>query len=278
MAKPFQLGMLLGLEGEIAELFSPARRLGLDTCQLAVWSEDVYERTSPADVRRASEESGVEVTALWSSWPGPRRWNFVEGPLTLGLVPPEFRAERLRCLIRASDFARALGVRAVATHVGFVPEDPNDPKYAGLIAALRYLADHCKENGQEFWFETGQETPVTLLRCIQDVGAPNLGINFDPANLLMYGKANPLDALDVFGHDVKGVHIKDGDYPTDGRALGPERPVGEGRVDFAALLQKLHALGYTGTLTIEREISGDRQIKDIEASIEYLRPIISHLD
>jgi sugar phosphate isomerase/epimerase len=159
--------------------------------------------------------------------------------------------------------------------VGFIPENPGDPVYGDLLAALRELAEHCGALGLEFWFETGQETPITLLRTIEDLGLPNLGINFDPANLLMYGKANPLDALDVFGRYVRGVHAKDGEYPTNGRELGVEKPLGQGRVNFPALIGKLRDLGYGGALTIEREISGEQQIADIKAGKAYLESLLS---
>ena len=134
-----------------------------------------------------------------------------------------------------------------------------------------------KANGQNFLFETGQETPVTLKRLIEDTGEDNLGINLDPANLIMYGKANPVDALDVFGKYVMGVHAKDGKYPTDGHNLGCETKIGEGKVDFPSLIKKLKEIGYDGALTIEREISGEEQIKDIKESITYLNNIINNL-
>jgi len=109
---------------------------------------------------------------------------------------------------------------------------------------------------------------------IEDLGGEHLGINLDPANLLMYGKANPVDALDVFGQYVMGVHAKDGEYPTNGRELGVEKPLGEGRVGFPELIAKLKALGYTGALTIEREISGPKQVEDIKRAIEVLSGLI----
>ena len=161
----------------------------------------------------------------------------------------------------------------MATHVGFLPVDAQDANYLGVVAALQQVVAHGSELGVTFDFETGQETPITLLRCIQDVGMSHVGINLDPANLLMYGNGNPLDALDVFGQYVRGVHAKDGEYPTDGYALGNERTLGEGRVNFPALLGKLKSLGYTGSLTIEREISGEQQIADIKRAMELLAPL-----
>jgi sugar phosphate isomerase/epimerase len=122
--------------------------------------------------------------------------------------------------------------------------------------------------------ETGQETPVTLLRAIQDTQLDNIGVNLDTANLILYGKGDPVAALDVIGKYVQGLHAKDGRYPTNPRKLGEEVPIGQGKVDFAEVIRKLHALGYIGPITIEREISGSRQEEDIRASITYLQRII----
>lgn len=190
------------------------------------------------------------------------------------MVPPAYRFERIEALKTGADFALKIGVKDVVTHVGFIPENPVDPEYLGVVNAVRYVAEHCKRNGQYFLFETGQETPVTLKRIIQDVGLDNLGINLDPANLLLYGRANPVDALDVFGEYVRGVHAKDGQYPTDGRNLGEEKPLGQGRVNFPLLIERLKQLSYKGAITIEREISGEQQIKDIQDAKEMLEKLI----
>ena len=112
---------------------------------------------------------------------------------------------------------------------------------------------------------------------MQDIGFDNVGINLDPANLIMYGKANPVDSLDVFGKYVRGVHGKDGLYPTDGRELGDEVALGEGKVNFPVFLKKLHELGYDGDITIEREITGEQQKKDIQMAKGMLDEIIAGL-
>jgi sugar phosphate isomerase/epimerase len=198
----------------------------------------------------------------------------VDGPSTIGLVPLESRREGVERLRRGADFATWAGVANLASHVGFLPENPTDPQNPGIIAALQEVAEYCRQLDRFFCFETGQETPITLLRTIQDVGTDNLGINLDPANLLMYGKANPVDALDVFGRYVRSVHAKDGEYPTNGRELGLEKPLGEGRVNFPILIPRLKALGYTGPLTIEREVSGPLQLAGIEQARRVLEPLL----
>ena len=109
-----------------------------------------------------------------------------------------------------------------------------------------------------------------ILRFIEEVGLDNLGINLDPANLLMYGKGNPIDALHVFGKHVRAIHAKDGMPPTNGRELGPEVKVGTGFVRYPQFLPALLDCGFEGDLTIEREISGEQQNKDIRDTIAYL--------
>lgn len=121
-----------------------------------------------------------------------------------------------------------------------------------------------------FLFETGQETPITMLRTIQAIATDNIGINFDTANLILYGKGNSLDALDVFGKYVMDTHIKDGFYPTEGMSLGREVFAGEGKANIPVVIKKLNELGYTGNFTIEREIYGEQQQKDIAATKELI--------
>jgi L-ribulose-5-phosphate 3-epimerase len=265
-----KLGVIASLPYGPEEELEKAHALGLPTCQAVCWDPDLFNEDMAGRLIVASDKYGVEVTTIWTGYPGPAVWNFIEGPATIGLVPPEYRAERVAALKKGADFANRVGVPSITTHVGFIPENPNNPLYAGVIEALREVVAHCKALGLTFCFETGQETPTTLLRVIEDLGGENLGINLDPANLLMYGKANPVDALDVFGQYVVGVHAKDGEYPTNGHNLGLEKPLGEGRVNFPLLIPKLKALGYSGALTIEREISGPKQIEDINRAIAIL--------
>jgi sugar phosphate isomerase/epimerase len=184
------------------------------------------------------------------------------------------RAARIQQLQRVSDFAKMAGISGVQSHCGFIPENPNDPVYGEAVEAIRTVAQYCAKNGQTFRCETGQETPTTLVRAIHDVGLDNVGVNFDVANLILYGKANPLDAVDIFGSLILGVHAKDGLYPTDTRKLGEEVPIGQGKVDFPGIVARLRKMGYTNPLTIEREIRGEKQTADILAAKAYLEKLI----
>ena len=269
-----QVGVLVRLEEGPEHAMESVRALGFATCQVVCWQGAQLDDAMAQRLQTAAAQNKVEITTIWAGLPGRHVWDFLEGPTTIGLVPAETRAARLAVLKRNADFAKKVGVPSITTHVGFIPENPTDPAYPPVIAALKEIALYCADLELEFWFETGQETPITLLRTIHDIGTANLGINLDPANLLMYGKANPVDALDVFGPYVRGVHAKDGEYPTMGAKLGVEKPLGEGRVNFPALLTKLKALGFTGALTIEREISGPQQIADIQKAKQLLETLV----
>lgn len=273
MAGKCKIGVLVSLGQNAREEIKKVRDLGLASCQMSSW--DPAQRTDEiaAVIKQACADFEVEISALWTGYPGPSTWNFTEGPSTIGLVPPEYREMRVAALIQGAEYAERLGVPDTITHAGFIPENPADPLYAGTIEALTKVAARAKELGIHFCFETGQETPITLLRAMTDIGTGNLGINLDPANLLMYGKANPVDALDIIGPYVRGVHAKDGEYPTEPTSLGVEKPMGEGRVNFPVLVPKLKSFGYEGALTIEREISGDKQIEDIKRAISILEPV-----
>lgn len=269
-----QVGVLIPLCKDIAHEFEKASSIGITNCQLCCWDKSLFTNAMAEKVKETSKQYQIEITALWCGWEGPHIWNFYDGPTTLGIVPPAYRMQRMQMLCAGSDFARKINVKDVITHAGFIPENPSEQIYSEVVQTIRFLAQYCKENGQYFLFETGQETPVTLRRLIQDVKMDNVGINLDPANLLLYGKGNPVDALDVFGEFVRGVHAKDGEYPTDGRNLGEEKALGQGRVHFDLLIEKLYNIGYRGALTIEREISGEEQTRDIIAGKKMLEELV----
>jgi len=261
----------------IADKFANLTKLGLHHCQLMSWDQSQRTDERAEEVIAACKEYDVTITALWCGWEGPVEWNFYGGQETLGLVPEPYRYARLLNLKQGADFAKKIGVSDIVTHMGYVPANPYDARYPGFVAAVLSLAAYLKQNDQYLLFETGQETPVTLLRLFEDVGLDNLGVNLDPANLILYGMGNPVDALDVFGKYVRGVHGKDGKYPTSGRELGEETPMGQGKVDFPALIKGLHELGYDGCITIEREIEGDQQTADIIIARDMLQGIIDNL-
>lgn len=272
-----KIGTLIFLTGQTDPRLEMERlkKLGFECCQLVVWDTGYYSESHAEAVCAAIRDTGVEVSTLWAGWSGPAEWNFSGGPATLGLVPPAYRMKRAEELIAAGAFAARIGVPQVATHVGFLPEDAGHPEYWGIIAILRHIVERYRQLGIRFLFETGQETPVTLLRVIEELGAENVGINMDTANLILYGKANSADAVRVFGRYVRDTHIKDGFYPTDGKKLGCEVKVGEGLANIPEVVRQLRAVGYRGNYIIEREISGDQQTADLTATLEYMKRVLA---
>ena len=264
-----RIGVINKLKDE-GPFFDSVLGFGLKTCQLSGWDSDLWTRDRAEMVRAEIESTGVLVTSFWAGWPGPRIWDFLQGPETLGIVPRVHRVARAEALKKAGEFARWIGLPAVITHLGFIPENPSDPEFNAIVEVVKDVALHLQDLGLSFWFETGQETPVTMLRLLENVGTSNLGLNLDPANLILYGKGSPVDSLDVFGSYVRNIHAKDGLYPTDPMKLGVEVKVGTGKVNFPVLLEKLGKLGFRGELIIEREISGKQQDEDIRETVKYL--------
>ncbi len=269
--KKMRLGVITGLSKDPDATIKRVHDLGFPTCQLSIGA---FDDETVAKTREALAKYGVEATSAVATGPPPEIYDFYQGPMTIGLVPRQYREARTERIQKVSDFAKKVGIPGVQTHCGFIPENPNEPLYTEAVTAIRKVAEYCKQNGQTFRCETGQETPITLVRAIKDVGLDNVGVNFDVGNVILYGKANPVDAADLLGPYIMGIHAKDGLYPTNPKQLGKEVPIGEGKVNFPALIEKLKKIGYQNPLTIEREISGPKQTEDILASKAYLEKLI----
>jgi len=268
-----KIGVIFPLQRLLDEGAGALFDLGVECVQLVTSNHSLL---TEENAKRALElmEGKVQITSFWCGWTGPAVWDSVDGPHTLGLVPVAYRFQRMQEVMKGADFAYWLGARNLATHVGFIPEQPTYEEYRGVVQAVRRIVSYCADKDLCFNFETGQETPITLMRIITDIGLENVGINLDPANLIMYGRGNPVDAVDIFGDRIKGVHIKDADYTKDYYKLGKERVVGEGSVNFPVFLPKLLKQGYTGDLYIEREIKGEQQAIDIKKTIKYLKELM----
>src|SRR3974390_702959 len=269
--KPLRLGLIIGVEKGFDVSMGRLGDLGLLSAQLYL---DDLDPKNAAGLRQSLDQHKIEATSLVVGGPGKEVWDFYNGPLTIGLIPRETRDARVAHIKKASDFAKMAGIPAVQTHCGFIPENPNAPIYKDVGEVMRDVVRYCKQNGQNFRYETGQETPITLIRTMRDVGLDNQGINFDVANLIMYGKANPVDAIEILGPYIQGVHAKDGMWPTNPRELGQEVPIGRGKVDFPRIIARLKELNYGGAVTIEREVSGPEQIKDVREAKAYLEKLI----
>ena len=276
--KPFALGLLIKPFPDPEKKIALVRQLGLPTCFLSL--DDYIGKFTPAlaaTMREALDKHQVVATTAEVVHPLPLKWNFLEGPSTIGIVPPAYRAARIDALKQTSDFAKQLGIGNIQTHCGFIPENPKDSLYEGTVQAIRELTLHCAGNGQSFLMETGQETPTTMSRVIHDVNHPALGVGLDTANLILYGKANPVDAVKILGPHIRAIHAKDGKWPTNPSELGEEVVIGKGEVDFAKVFAGLRTAGYKGAVTIERETSGSQQVEDVRQEKIYLERILAQL-
>ncbi len=279
LVRPMAIGLKIGPSYDNPEsAIARVKELGMTNCFPSF--DDWIGRFGESGAQKLNalfEKYGVAATCVEVVGPGRLVWDFAEGPSTIGLVPRATRTARMDALKQTSDFARLLGVPSVQTHCGFIPEDPANPLYEETVLAIREVAMHCGANGQDFLMETGQETPTTIKRTILDVKQPNLGVGLDTANLILYGKANPVDAVEIIGQYVKSVHAKDGMWPTDPMRLGQEVLIGTGRVDFLKVFTRLYQLGYKGAITIERETSGPQEIEDVKNEKVYLERILSQV-
>lgn len=255
------------------ESFQQLKDYGFTSLQLN-WSSSKATDEMALKVKEASKKTGLKVTTLVGV-PGNSHWNFTEGPATIGLVPKEGREAKIQEYHKMIDFCQKAGIEAMHSHFGFIPEDPSQESYKNFISVMKDLGAYAKDRGIMIYFETGQETPTTLIRAITDIGTGNMFINCDVGNLLLYGKANPLDAIRQFGDLVHDVHAKDGTYPSreDPYHLGAEKQIPEGDVDFPAIIKELKKQGYKGAITIECELSGSNQDYALRTR-KYLQDLI----
>jgi L-ribulose-5-phosphate 3-epimerase len=254
--------------------FQKVRDLGLEACQV-VYKPKVYTREDADRIREAADKVGLEISAQFCGYyDNATIWDLYYGYLTAGLNVEAYKAERLRYLCEAAEFVSWIGISDMVIHAGFTPNNPFAPEYATMLASIEFLARKCESLGVNILFETGAESPITLLRLIEDVGRDNLYINLDPANILMYGYGNPVDAVYTFGKYVRNIHGKDGVPPTNPRQLGAEMPVGKGEVNFFLLFKRLKDLGYDRYIIIERETTGEEQVRDIILAKEYFEKLM----
>lgn len=247
---------------------------GFGSCEIN-YKKNALTKDFAEQVKMASKKHNIKVTTLVGV-PGSKSvWNFRQGPATIGLVPVEERADKIKVYHEMIDFCAMADIPAMHSHFGFIPEDPSSEQYKDFIKVMQELANYAKERKVMIYFETGQETPTTLIRAIKDIGTGNVFINCDLANLLMYGKANSLDAVKLFGSLIKEFHAKDGKYPDPDNPyeLGAEVPIPTGEVDFPAVIAELKKQGFKGAVTIECELNGSRHDYVIKTR-KYLQELL----
>jgi sugar phosphate isomerase/epimerase len=273
MEEKWPIGVFASIDAGLGVRLEVARELGVPTIHLHTPSRPSRTPQRAAEFLDRLSELGIRITCLFGGFEGESYADIPTVNRTVGLVPRETRAARTAELKAIADFARELSVDAVGVHIGFVPHDPSDLDYRELIELTRGVCDHCSRNSQALHLETGQEPAEVLIRFLDDVGRDNLFVNFDPANMILYGAGQPLPALELLGTRVRSVHCKDAKWSDrPGETWGREVALGEGDVDFAAFLATLERIGYDGPLTIEREIAQEpeRQKAEIGRAIDLL--------
>ncbi len=267
------MGVFASVDAGLGVAWDVISELKVPTIQLHAPHADKRNAESAKSLAKQLADMGVRCTAVFGGFEGESYADIPTVVKTIGLVPPSTRASRLQEMKDISDFTKHLGCDAIALHLGFVPEDASGEDYQEIIAVTRELCDHADANGQYLHLETGQETADGLLEFIGHVDRSNLKINFDPANMILYGSGEPIDALKKVAKHVRSIHCKDGTWSDQpGVTWGAEVPLGQGDVNMAAYLKALKEIGYEGPLTIEREIPQDpvRQKAEIGSAIELL--------
>ena len=253
-----------------------AVELGITTIHLHAPTAEGRSQEQAEQLVRKLADSKISVSCLFAGFEGESYADIPTAATTVGLVNPETRAERIVELKSISDFGKLLKVPSVGLHIGFVPHDTESTDYQEVVKVLQDACDHCASNDQTLHLETGQETAEALVKFLQDVDRSNLGVNFDPANMILYGIGEPLPALEMLGPYIRSVHCKDGRWSDQpGKTWGEEVPLGEGDVDMAAYLKTLKKIGFEGPLTIEREIpeEPERQRSEIGQAVQLLNTL-----
>jgi sugar phosphate isomerase/epimerase len=244
--------------------FALVRNLGVHCGQLGVPGGMQLNAAAADHWARTLAGAAFTVVTVFAAYDGEDYADIRTVQRTVGFIPPGTLA--------VSDFAARLGVGSIACHIGFVPEDSAHPDYVAVRDLVRRICDHAAAHQQTFALETGQEPADVLAAFIADVARPNLRINFDPANLILYGTGDPIPALRKLAPLVASVHCKDGDWPKSPGALGSERPLGQGSVGIPAFVQALREVGFTGPLNVERECEDQSaRWRDIGYAIALLR-------
>lgn len=266
-----EIGLMFWAGPDPVATIQNVKALGLQCGQLGIPGD--YKMDAAAWKAALNAEKFTVVT-VFASYTGENYADIPTVQRTVGWIPAATRAEREKRTYEISDFAAAIGVKSIALHVGFVPENHSDPDYIAVRDMVRRVADYAARHGQTFALETGQEPAKVLLKFFEDVNRPNLRINFDPANLILYGSGDPIEALSLLSKYVITVHCKDGNWPPKDKpgALGTEMALGKGAVGMERFIAKLKEVGYKGPLTIEREIEDQKQkIEDVKMAIELLK-------
>jgi L-ribulose-5-phosphate 3-epimerase len=255
------------------ELVEHVRKLGLNHVQLALGPLLALDEPSRQHELKILQDSGIGFTGGMIDFPGEDYSTIASIRRSGGIVPDALWPDRKQRLHEALEVARRLSITAITTHVGFIPPE-GDPRHMAIGLRLGEVAGMFSSQNMRLLLETGQEPAVELAAILQilDELAPELvGINFDPANMILYGAGDPIEAIGVLGKWIGHVHVKDAIASAQPSVeWGREVVFGTGQVGAGAFIGALQSIGYSGALAIERE-AGASRVADIAAAITALR-------
>lgn len=249
--------------GSIPELKGLLDHLGITAVQIACGDPHHASWKEGDEMPRAALAAGLQMTGAMLGFPGEDYTTPATIQDTGGFGNPKTRAERLEKLAWGLERTQALGLKDLMLHAGFLPE-PGSPERKAMLDTLAKAASMASAKGITLALETGQESAKLLRRTLDDLKCPNLKVNFDPANMLLYNMGDPIEAVEILGPDIRSVHLKDAFPPKVAGEWGQEVPLGEGRANIPLFIHTLRKVGFAGPLCIEREV-GDQpaRIRDI---------------
>jgi sugar phosphate isomerase/epimerase len=255
---------------DTTDLIQMLRQLELSHVQLAIAPLIALEASTRKAQFDQLRDAGITITAGMIGFGGEDYSTITRIRQTGGYMPDDLWPERLEMTAMASTICRENGIKLLSTHVGFIPPSSGE-KYNVMVERISQIATSMEKDGVTLLMETGQEHAPELLQFLNDVRSRNVFVNFDPANMLLYGAGDPIEAITTLGRHIRHVHVKDAkesDQP--GTNWGTEVPFGTGEVLLTEFLANLHDVGYRGPLVIERE-AGSTRVQDVKLAIETLR-------
>jgi sugar phosphate isomerase/epimerase len=261
----------------VDDLLKSMDTLGLEHMQLALgWLIEMDPDTQKAAIEKLAA-SNITITGGMISFPGETYTTIASIRKTGGVVPSDLWPNRRDRAVLAGNVAKQLGLTMITTHIGFVPPG-NDPGYATVLERVTDLANVYAPLGLDLLLETGQEKAHELLRFLNDLTPRNVGVNFDPANMIMYAAGDPVEAVATLGRHIRHVHIKDATASENpGVEWGREVPFGAGDVDHTGFLRAVEDVGYDGPLVIECEMKGGDPA-NIQTGISTLESLFEEED
>ena len=259
----------------VPELKAFMDRLGIDVVQIACGDPHHAAWDEGDAMSAAAKAAGFRMSGAMLGFPGEDYTSPATIEKTGGFGDPITRPERLDRLKWALARTRELGLSDLMLHAGFIPA-VGDPARKSFLDTLAQVADLAGRAGITISFETGQESASLLRQTLDDLKSPVLKVNFDPANMLLYDKDDPIRAVELLAPDIRSVHVKDANRPKTPGVWGEEVPLGQGQTDTKLFVKTLKKIGYRGPLCIEREVgTQDDRFHDIEHGVRFLRECLA---